>query len=209
MNCYLVNPSEHKILENAGDRVPIGLLSIAANLRNRGHDVRVFDLNHTPNDYFFSSFMYDKPDVTGISVYTSPGFKEAVKIAKVLRGKTRLVAGGYHATALPESLLPYFDSIIKGEGESSFMTAMKKDGIIEYEVPNLDELPNPARDLLDMSKYGIEQSGRRTATLITSRGCPYNCAFCFNNNSASNFPVKEYKKDSGIYFELSSIPVIK
>jgi radical SAM superfamily enzyme YgiQ (UPF0313 family) len=195
MNCYLVNPSEHKILENAGDRVPIGLLSIAANLRNRGHDVRVFDLNHTPNDYFFSSFMYDKPDVTGISVYTSPGFKEAVKIAKVLRGKTRLVAGGYHATALPESLLPYFDSIIKGEGESSFMTAMKKDGIIEYEVPNLDELPNPARDLLDMSKYGIEQSGRRTATLITSRGCPYNCAFCFNMERHVRFePINKIKR---------------
>jgi len=32
---YLINPSEHNILERAGDRVPLGLLSIASNLKKK------------------------------------------------------------------------------------------------------------------------------------------------------------------------------
>lgn len=47
-------------------------------------------------------------------------------------------------------------------------------------VPDLDALPFPAYDLIDLSRY-YESVFRRlpAATMITSRGCPYQCIYCW------------------------------
>ncbi len=174
---YLVNPSEHRILENYGDRIPIGLLSIATQFNKQGATTKVYDLNHISNSHFLNSFSRDKPEIVGISVYTSPIAREARGLAKVLKGKTKLVAGGYHATAMPESL-PEFDLVIQGEGENALSVMRISNGVAKLKQPNLNDLPDLDYDLLNMNNYQMQQSGKRTGTLITSRGCPYHCAFC-------------------------------
>lgn len=176
---YLINPNESRILENAGDRLPIGLLSIASTLRTRGHKVKVFDMNHDSQLRLIYEFMRDKPEAVGISVYTSPILPEAISLASKLTG-TRLIAGGYHATAMPKSLIPHFDAVVMGEGEEVFEQAVRENGIIDGRrvQPRLEEIPNPSYDLVDLDRYGMNQSGKRTATLITSRGCPFHCVFC-------------------------------
>jgi len=176
---YLVNPSERGILENAGDRVPLGLLSIGAHAKKHGLEVKVFDLNHTSEPDFMNQVAEDRPDAIGISVYTSPMYLESMRLAKQLRGN-RLIAGGYHASALPGTLAKYFDAAVIGEGESGFLRALEQDGIIDGTTEDLTRLENPDRSLLDMSKYQMDTDGLRTATLATSRGCPYSCSFCFN-----------------------------
>ena len=46
---------------------------------------------------------------------------------------------------------------------------------------NLDELPEPARDMIDMESYlqvWRERNGYTSLTISVSRGCPYGCDWC-------------------------------
>lgn len=100
----------------------------------------------------------------------------------------------------------FIDILVRGEGEITFLeiakrfkakksfdkvrgTIVRKGKNIIVNPPrelikNLDSLALPARELLDMEYY-LRQSDiyghtkkNRVATIITSRGCPYNCVFC-------------------------------
>jgi anaerobic magnesium-protoporphyrin IX monomethyl ester cyclase len=119
-----------------------------------------------------------------------------------------IVAGGHHPTALPERTLqefPSFDFLVLGEGEITFLEllqamgngkdftavnglAFEKDGKLHLTPPrerikNLDELPMPAVDLIPPIATHYRASlfyGEKGPSfpLTTSRGCPYQCAFC-------------------------------
>lgn len=192
---YLVNPSERKILDNAGDRIPIGLLSIASTLRSNGFGAKIYDLNHDSEEQLVEDVLKNKPRAVGISVYTSPIVPEAMRLAKRIKHKTKIIAGGYHATAMPETLR-YFDAVTIGEGEESIFVALDCSGTIRCREPKLETLPKPDLSLLDMKRYGVNQSGKRTATLITSRGCPYACSFCFNIPKTVRYePVEKVKEE--------------
>lgn len=159
--------------------MPIGLLSIGTKLESMGYDVKLYDLNHSKLNDLKNDISHDSNSIVGISVYTSPLKDEAIRVAKELRPYSkRLIAGGYHATAMPETLKEHFDAVVRGEGENSFNFAISQNGVITTMPPKLDKIPNINYGLLNMNKYGIEQSGKRTATMITSRGCPFHCIYC-------------------------------
>lgn len=49
----------------------------------------------------------------------------------------------------------------------------------QEKLTDLDQLPHPARHLIDLSRYDhIAAEGERMATMQTSRGCPAKCLFC-------------------------------
>ena len=175
---YLVNPSEKRILDNAGDRIPIGLLNIAATTEKHGIETRVFDLNHTSPAKLFKAVEEDNKAVVGISVYTSPIYPEALQLAHRLRPHAKLIAGGHHATAMPESLIEHFDSVVVGEGEQAIFSAIYNDLIVSRMSPKLTEIPIPDFSKVDLKNYGTDQSGKRAGTMISARGCYGNCAFC-------------------------------
>lgn len=113
----------------------------------------------------------------------------------------KIIKGGILSSTLPEQTLDeYTDFIVLGEGEESLLKIInseKKENIKgigywedgkkrinkEYEyIQNLDKIPFPARDIMPMEKY-VRLSPRgtkykRTISIITSRGCPYDCEFC-------------------------------
>jgi anaerobic magnesium-protoporphyrin IX monomethyl ester cyclase len=134
---------------------------------------------------------------------------EVCKIAKQINPHMLTVMGGPHASAIPERTLrecPSIDVVICGEGEIAFWEVLQSsslesvkglvyrsgDSIITTDsrthVKNIDSLPYPAWDLFPIEAYrGIlirnfsEQSGLPTLQLpiISSRGCPYQCIFCY------------------------------
>ncbi len=158
------------------------MLSIASQFQAQGEEVKVFDLNHKDPVEFWKEFHDEKPDIVGISVYTSPIVQDAKDLAHAMKGnathKPKLVAGGIHATHMPESLTDEFDLVIRGEGENGLEAMKNQTGIVTLPSPDLNKTANIDYNLLDMSNYGIDQNGKRTGTMITSRGCFGNCAFC-------------------------------
>ena len=139
-----------------------------------------------------------------------PEAARLARLAKEKLPETTVVIGGPHVTHKPAALAeePALDFAIAGEGEVGFAAFLERwnDGRDFSAVPNLvhrvddglrqndpaaylaamDELPFPAWDLIDVEAYyrfpppGFIYRHRRYASLITSRGCPFGCAYCHN-----------------------------
>ena len=144
-------------------------------------------------------------DLLGISSSFTPYHGEALEIARIIKDwdKNRIVVmGGAHVSCDPEGVLnsPHVDYAVLGEGEIRLPVLAERikegrvekiremDGIgyrengivrinpIRSFIQDLDVLRHPARDLLDLDRYRIKR--KRSTMLITSRGCPHQCAYC-------------------------------
>ncbi|HVP77055.1 MAG TPA: radical SAM protein [Thermodesulfobacteriota bacterium] len=70
---------------------------------------------------------------------------------------------------------------IDGVGHRNVGTTRNRDGetrinALRNFIPDLDSLPHPARELLDLDRYRLRK--KRSTMIITSRGCPHGCAYC-------------------------------
>lgn len=190
----LINPSSKEFLTNAGDRMPLGLLYIAAYLEKRNKEVRVVDLDHSSMTELGKIVSEFKPDVAGVSVYTSVLYPQARQLGELLSGKCKTVAGGYHATALPGSLLDLYDAVVVGEGEIALNDIVDNDltGLVIRGKTPVDNIEHPARHLLDSKNYMFKLDEKKAATLMTSRGCPNACDYCGNMNRQMRFFSNEF-----------------
>ena len=173
--------------------INLGLAYIGSCLKNSGHDVDLIDLRDCANWSHVATEMRKRnPDVFGVYVNT-PNYNHAIQCCAIARQMGKIVvAGGPHATIHPDELIEagHADHVITGEGEISFVELLeelqakrKADRIIQgKKVENLDDLPFPAREL-----YPVEKISRPAGNfpfmdnghiLLTSRGCPFQCAFC-------------------------------
>ncbi|MBL7147665.1 MAG: B12-binding domain-containing radical SAM protein [Nanoarchaeota archaeon] len=184
---------------------PLGIASIASYLQNKGINVKILDTTFNRSLSYVKNFLLDyKPKVVGIYIDT-PMYNDAMNIIHLLkRLNIFVIAGGPHATIMPETLINNVDVVIIGEGEETFYHIIKnknnlsavsgiwyKDSksIIKTKprkpIINLDKLPPPQRKFFDMENYiknwhyldNINPKLRGT-TFIASRGCKYNCTFC-------------------------------
>lgn len=192
---------------------PIGLLYIAAYLEKYGLSVKLYD--PAPQKLSLKKLMAniakDRPKVVGISAVTF-GARTAVQIAKAIKekfGKKIVVGlGGMHISTDPTFIkrFPYFDFGVIGEGEIEMYKLTKKifnghkvSGIYNAEIiQNLDELPFPANHLIDQKNYfsphqGQKKEAKLPATMISSRGCPYNCTFCSKPVNRARYRVRSGK----------------
>ena len=176
----LIHPPHPDASEDRLD-VPMGLLYIAANLEKHGYKVRINDLSGSPE----AEWEVGSADIYGITVYVTT-INLAEKIALLCKNKNencKVIVGGAHPTALPESMSNLFDVVVIGEGEIAMLEVVKDfpNNKRYYEVPlskDLDLYPNPAYHLVDLQTYKRTIGGNSSLTILTSRGCPYRCAFC-------------------------------
>lgn len=166
---------------------PLGLLYLAAVLREHGYEARITNLaGHTAESW---KTVIKEADVYAIQLYTPTaihGINIAHHIKKHFPGKP-VLGGGAHPSAVPEHEdLAVFDYLSIGEGERSIikiMDAITKQVPLERIVKSpviedLDSLPFPARDLVNMTQFHRKVKGARCFGIIGSRGCCYKCAFC-------------------------------
>ena len=182
MKVVLVTPPHPRAIDDKTD-APLTLLYLAAVCRADGHETRVLDLAFLPEDRWEEGLGY--ADVYGITVVTNR-YREALKIRDVckrINGRCTVIVGGPHPTAMPQETARDFDVIVRGEGDI-VLPRLLRDGSpfphVAERIPvtDLDRLPPPARDMLDLRRYDRRIGGKPATPVMTSRGCPFDCAFC-------------------------------
>ncbi|MCX6355392.1 MAG: radical SAM protein [Candidatus Aureabacteria bacterium] len=166
---------------------PLGILYIAAVLEKNGISVKLVDVGAARQELrdTLSLIREEKPAMVGISSMT-PSLQGAVTLARAIKesfGRRPTIAlGGPHVSADPQFIerVRYFDCALTGEGEDLFVSLAARilkgervQGVYNgHPADDLDKIPWPARHLVAMSDYLAR------ASLIATRGCPYNCYYC-------------------------------
>lgn len=162
---------------------PIGITTLAGVLIRKRHDVRLFDGTTSKNQIrdLIETIKNFKPEVVGITSNTAQ-FETAKTLIKTVRhhSRAKIILGGIHPTMFPQESRKIADIVVKGEGELVIEKALTASGIIKgIPVQDLDSIPFPAYELLDLQKYNSPQISKKPfMSMITSRGCPFNCTFC-------------------------------
>jgi anaerobic magnesium-protoporphyrin IX monomethyl ester cyclase len=196
--------------ENDNTFIPYAILFLRSALERRGHEVSIVDFQIGAEAYsLFRAELMKQPDVLGVSLFCGPAVslaKKASRLCRKLSPKTCIVWGGILPTISPEMVLqePSVDYVIRFEAEVSFpmfVEALERGSGLDA-VPNLAYrkgteivIPPPPTEWADLSdfppisfagmtsrKYVITgfHFGKRVLPIYTSRGCPYNCTFCYN-----------------------------
>jgi len=196
MRTLLINPpypfSEVPIM-------PAGLAYIAGVLEQNGNEVGILDLlvSKYSTDKIKRKLEENQPDIVGVTSVTMnyPIASDILKYCKSVDKDITTVIGGPHVTFRPVETLneaPWIDIVVRGEGEQTMLDivsgkklddiegiAFRSDGVRLTDerglIENLDELLLPARHLFPLSRYHALDS---PCSLITGRGCPFNCIFC-------------------------------
>ncbi len=187
---------------------PLGVLYLATFLEKRRIDVKVIDSfieGHTLGE-LTEAIQKENPDVVCFSAMTCQ-IRNVLAVAEELKRinpSLKIVIGGSHISSTKEEVFNFsenVDFLIYGEGENSLynlVNALEKnlsvgdiDGLIYKKnegvrvnkppelIRNLDELPFPNLDFIDIKKYDSYYARSLPLTsLIASRGCPFNCTFC-------------------------------
>jgi len=182
MKLILLNPPSPFLIDPRAFP-PLGILYVAAAAREAGIDVAVRDLAGSEGA-LEEAMSGLRADVFGLTATTPqyPWAKRVLGIVRRVSPAARVVVGGAHPSSDPQSCLSDgFDAVVAGEGERAIARICLEGigGLVrEPYWKDVDELPLPARDLVAIREYGYSIDGGRATTLITSRGCPFACAFC-------------------------------
>jgi len=167
-----------------------------------------------------------EPDLVGISALSvkTPSALRIASLCHLGSRKIPVVVGGEHPTARPEDFLRdnNVSFLVRGEGERTILElveTLKRGGRLENIdglsfktngevihnknrplVENLDSLPFPARNFLSNKEtYRPVDFG----LIMGSRGCPYRCSFCPNQNLWGR--RVRYRLTSNIIDEIKSV----
>ena len=118
------------------------------------------------------------------------------------------------ATTAFNQLCQDFDILVAGDGEDAIFEAIKENTakLIDADIPKpvnpdthpvlfltskrLNELPFPARHLVDVESYHYYIDGVRALSMIAQLGCPFECGFCGGRESAMLRRIRTRKSEN-------------
>jgi radical SAM superfamily enzyme YgiQ (UPF0313 family) len=193
---------------------PLGLLYLAATLRQAGYSVALYDGCFEPDlESFEAALDRHQPRLVGITALSTVRAHALDLAARAGRRGLPVMVGGSDPTARPEHYLAQqeqgrhlVDVVVVGEGEETVLElvptllnlpgardladisgiAYRRDDLPVANPPrplrqDIDAIPLPARDLADLDAYQRawrQAHGYSSLSVIASRGCPFNCAWC-------------------------------
>jgi radical SAM superfamily enzyme YgiQ (UPF0313 family) len=174
------DPKEQQIMR---PYPPLGILYLSAYLRSRGFDVDVYDSTFGSRDELFGILDQGPPGMLGIygNLLTRAAVLTIMERARDA-GWTVVLGGPEPTNYADQYRAAGADYIIAGEGERALEQLLS--GVpptAQAQVENLDTLPWPDRERIDLDRYLTawrEHHGASSVSLITARGCPYSCRWC-------------------------------
>ena len=185
---------------------PLGLAYIGAVLKRASHEIALIDANalRLQPDEVVRRARDASPEVIGITCVTPlfPVVVEICRALKTLMPNVPIIVGGPQVTIMPELTMrnPVFDFGIEGEAEIAMPKLLEAisgngspkeiggvllregDEVIRNEsseVMQINDIPLPLRDVLPNDSYfDMTTESRHVSSIMTARGCPYNCSFC-------------------------------
>ncbi|HQL70064.1 MAG TPA: cobalamin-dependent protein, partial [Bacteroidales bacterium] len=168
VKCLLFSPHFHYVKGSIYREIsnldpPLGLISLAAYLNEKGFNTQVFDLNvEIKSSEEFPDFLdtltnhYELNDVVfGISFLT-PYVHNSYAVAKFIKQKfpdSKVVAGGAHATFMAEEVLnsTFVDVVVRGEGEISLFEVLAGIPVSQIQGISYREINNGVVEIVNNS----------------------------------------------------------
>lgn len=207
---YIINPPTRA----HSPKMPLGLMYLASYLDSKKIRNKLLDFKTKTAELARKKIIEElkakKPKIIGTSCLCTEMvyIKELCRQFKQILPDSTIIVGGAHPSNYPELFVKeeYIDYVVMGEGEVTFyklckllmhnQKPQKKDlmsipgiawkGYTSKTLPfaNLDELPLPAYDKIDIRHYAKPNSWEirpvfaSVASISTSRGCPFRCRYC-------------------------------
>jgi len=144
-----------------------------------------------------------RPDFVGIGVHSPlfPLFKSLSLMLEYLMPDCKIIVGGDHPTASPESCINYADYVVVGEGENAIVDIVNgkaDEGIIVGDpVVDIDSIPFPYYGPDAVSLFSEPDSNK--FSWYASRGCGNNCTYCHESVRNAMYKPKRRVKSAGLF----------
>ncbi len=195
----------------------MGLCSIGATLARAGFSVKILDgmVDARSEEEFVALIIAARPRLLGLSI-TTPALPITGKLISKIRKSLQdivIVAGGPHVSCDPEivhalgadfgvvgdgetPMLKIAGSVLRGVALEPRTPGIAVPGAVAETQPDLsdlDSIPPPDRRLLsDPDAYFNPFVKARTTSLLSARGCPFQCSFCCRTISMGGYrPMEE------------------
>lgn len=192
---------QRALLVGFQDQDNLGLRYLSSAARSAGHETEIATYEADPSALVRQVLAggYDFIGLSLIFQYMTPSFASAVSALREAGVKAHISMGGHYPSFAYEEVMrgaPGLDSIVRFDGELTLASLLNSlshgaewretagiafhgaDGAIHANclrepLADLDALPWPDRDTIDYASHILS-----TASVLGSRGCPWDCSFC-------------------------------